>query len=253
MNIIGIIPSRYASSRFPGKPLADIAGKPMIQRVYEQTSKCKLLTKVVVAADDKRIHDCVKSFGGVVEMTSSSHSNGTERCAEVAARHSCDYIINIQGDEPFIQPEQIEGLCAILDGKTQLGTLVKEITDTSLLDDPNTMKVILSGSDKALYFSRNCIPFLRDHPKEEWLDQHTFYKHIGIYAYRADILKNIVRLPTGKLEKAESLEQLRWLENGYQINVAETSFETTGIDTPADISRAIAIGQYRTSRTVLVI
>lgn len=241
MKILGIIPSRYASTRFPGKPLADIAGKPMIQRVYEQAKKCEGFGDVIVATDDTRIEACVRGFGGNVEMTAESHSNGTERCAEVATRNEADYYVNIQGDEPFIKPEQIDTLIQILDGNTELGTLVKKIDDPSLLDNPNTMKVVFTTDDQALYFSRNCIPFIRDYPKEEWVNHHTFYKHIGIYAYRKDVLPEIVKLPHGTLEKGESLEQLRWLENGYQIKVAHTNIETSGIDTPDDVDRALKL------------
>ncbi len=237
--IIGVIPSRYASVRFPGKPLADIAGKPMIQRVYEQAKSCERLSEVIVATDDERIKDCVQSFGGSIEMTSENHSNGTERCAEVATRNVADYYVNIQGDEPFIKPEQIDSLINILDGTTELGTLVRQISDHDQLDNPNTMKVILNSKKEALYFSRTCIPYVRDFPKNEWLDQHIFYKHIGIYAYRKDILKQIVTLPVSQLEHAESLEQLRWLENGYKIKIAKTDIETTGIDSPEDIDRAL--------------
>lgn len=239
--IIGIIPSRFASTRFPGKPLADIAGKPMIQRVYEQAKACDLLSEVIVATDDDRIQKCVSAFGGKVEMTSENHTNGTERCAEVAKRNEAEYYINIQGDEPFIKPEQIGSLATILDGKVELGTLVKKIVDPSLLDNPNTMKVVLSREKNALYFSRACVPYLRDHPKSEWLNHHTFYKHIGIYAYRKDVLAEIVKLPQGDLEKAESLEQLRWLEKGYQIKIAETKLETIGIDAPEDVERALKL------------
>lgn len=239
--IIGIIPSRYASSRFPGKPLADIAGKSMIQRVYEQAKSCKALNEVIVATDDERIQQCVIAFGGKVEMTASNHTNGTERCAEVAERNIADYYINIQGDEPFIKPVQIDSLAAILDGEVELGTLVKELSDPSLLDNPNTMKVVIAKGGNAMYFSRTCVPYLRDEEKSKWLDHHTFYKHIGIYAYRKDVLAEIVKLPQGKLEKAESLEQLRWLENGYQIKVAETQVETIGIDTPEDVQRALKL------------
>lgn len=241
MKIIGIIPSRFASTRFPGKPLADIGGKPMIQRVYEQASSCEDLTKVIVATDDDRIRNCVKGFGGNVMMTSSNHSNGTERCAEVSKNEVADYFINIQGDEPFIKPEQISKLASILDGKTELGTLVKEISDPSLLDNHNTIKVVMNKDHEALYFSRNCIPFVRDHEKKDWLQHHTFYKHIGIYAYRSDIIEKIVKLSPGLLEKTESLEQLRWLENGYTIKVAETNFETIGIDAPEDVNKALEL------------
>lgn len=213
----------------------------MIQRVYEQAKACDLLNRVIVATDDDRISQCVKEFEGEIEMTSPEHTNGTERCAEVAARNEADYYINIQGDEPFIKPEQIGTLAKILDGNVELGTLVKKIVDPSLLDNPNTMKVLLSKEKNALYFSRACVPFLRDYPKTEWLNHHTFFKHIGIYAYRRDILESIVQLPQSHLEKAESLEQLRWLENGYQIKVAETELETIGIDAPDDVERALKL------------
>lgn len=213
----------------------------MIQRVYEQAVKCKALDKVIVATDDDRIYAAVSSFGGEVEMTSESHTNGTERCAEVATKHPASYYINIQGDEPFIKPEQISALTTILDGNIELGTLVKEVTDPDVLDNPNNMKVVLNKQMEALYFSRNCVPYLRDAPKGEWLKHHTFYKHIGIYAYRADVLREIVSLKQGVLEKAESLEQLRWLENGYQIKVAKTHLETIGIDAPEDVEKALRL------------
>jgi 3-deoxy-manno-octulosonate cytidylyltransferase (CMP-KDO synthetase) len=239
MRIIGVIPSRYASTRFPGKPLADIGGKPMIQRVYEQAKKSKRLSDVIVATDDQRIFDFVSTFGGSAMMTDANHQNGTERCAEVARTHSADYYINIQGDEPFIHPEQIDALAELLDGETQLGTLVKKLTDASLLDNPNTMKVVFNKRMEALYFSRNCVPYIRDAAKETWLDRHTFYKHIGIYAYRSDVLQAITKLEMSSLEKAENLEQLRWLENGYQIKLALTEHETIGIDAPEDVQRAL--------------
>lgn len=213
----------------------------MIQRVYEQVIKCKALDRVIVATDDERIHAAVSSFGGNVEMTSESHTNGTERCAEVASKHAATYYINIQGDEPFIKPEQISALAAILDGDIELGTLVKPVSDPEVLDNTNNMKVVLNKDKEALYFSRNCVPFLRDLPKSEWLAHHTFYKHIGIYAYRSDVLKKIVKLEQGLLEKAESLEQLRWLENGFRIKVAETDLETIGIDAPEDVEKALKL------------
>lgn len=241
MKIIGIIPSRYASTRFPGKPLIDIAGKSMIQRVYEQSKKCLQLSKVIVATDDERILDHVKSFGGEVMITSSNHTNGTERCAEVAITERADYYINIQGDEPFIKPGQISDLCNILDNETELGSLVKKITDVSLLHNPNTMKVIINQNHEAIYFSRTCVPYLRDFPMDLWLEHHTFYKHVCIYAYRADILQKIVKLPPGKLEKAESLEQLRWIEHGYKIKIATTDLDNVGIDVPDDVHRALKL------------
>lgn len=233
--IIGIIPARYASTRFPGKPLVDIAGKPMIQRVYEQASKCAQLSQVIVATDDERIKNCVERFGGQVMMTAENHQNGTERCAEVAQQNPADYYINIQGDEPFIQPEQISLLCEILDGSTQLGTLIKPVTENiEELENPNKIKVVTGKNGNALYFSRSLIPFMRNK-----VDGFTYFKHIGIYAYRSDILKEIVQLSPSPLEQTESLEQLRWLENGYQIKTAITQLETMGIDSPEDLERVL--------------
>lgn len=240
MKIIGVIPSRYASTRFPGKPLVDIGGKPMIQRVYDQAAKSSSLAQVIVATDDQRIANCVRTFGGEVMMTSESHRNGTARCGEVAKEYLADYYINIQGDEPFIHPEQINTLASLLDGKTQLGTLVKKVHDASILNNPNVMKVVLNTKQEAMYFSRSCIPYVRDHEPKNWLGKHDFYKHIGIYAYRSDVLLEIIQLPSSSLEIAENLEQIRWLENGYKIKTAETNHETMGIDIPEDVVKAIA-------------
>lgn len=238
--ILGIIPARFASSRFPGKPLIDLDGKTMIQRVYEQAAKAKLLTKVVVATDDERISEHLKSLGHEVVMTSADHTNGTERCLEALnlMQGTFDYVINIQGDEPFINPLQIDTLAGILDGKVQLGTLIKRITDPALLDSPNAVKVVFNSKMIALLFSRSCIPHLRGVEVNNRLSQFTFYKHIGIYAYRTDVLASISHLQPSPLEKAESLEQLRWLENGYKIKVVETDLETIGIDSPEDIEKA---------------
>jgi len=239
--ILGIIPARYASTRFPAKPIADIAGKSMIQRVYEQVSKSTLVTEVVVATDHPNIFEHVKSFGGHVCMTKESHISGTDRCYEAMTLQSqkFDYIINIQGDEPFIQPEQIDLLAKQLDGETEIGTLVKKIETGDQLFNPNIVKVVISNQGEALYFSRSTIPHLRTIPETEWLQKHTFYKHIGMYAYRTDILEKLTNLSISSLEKAESLEQLRWLENGFTIKVAETHTETIGIDTPDDLQKAI--------------
>lgn len=236
-SIIGIIPARYESSRFPGKPLVDIDGKSMIQRVYERSKACKALRRVIVATDDSRIEEAVKDFGGEVMMTRQDHRNGTERCAEVAQSVDADYFINIQGDEPYIHEDQIHTLVDILDGHVQLGTLVKKVEDLALLDNPNVMKVVVDHQRYAIYFSRSCIPYIRGHEKEDWLEQHRFWKHIGIYAYRKDILQEIVKLPTGVLERAESLEQLRWVEFGYPIKTASTDKEGVSIDTPEDLKR----------------
>ena len=250
---IGIIPARYASTRFPGKPLALIGGKPMIQRVYEQARKA--LDTVVVATDDQRIFDCVRSFGGEVVMTRPDHKCGTDRCLEavcilsakrsVFCQRSGLIIINIQGDEPFIQPEQINALKSCFDDPdTQIATLVKPFTEADSLADlenPNTPKVAVSPDGTALLFSRSVIPYLRGIDKADWLKQHKHFKHIGMYAYRADVLKQITQLPQTPLEIAESLEQLRWLENGYRIKVAVCHTASIGIDTPEDIIKANAI------------
>lgn len=243
MKFIAIIPARYASTRFPGKSLADMGGMPMIQRVYQQVQKA--VDEVWVATDDLRISDVVKSFGGNAVMTSSEHRSGTDRIQEAynTIGKPFDVIINVQGDEPFIQPVQIEALKDCFDSrKVQLATLVKPFKQEDGFDalfNPNSPKVVVNKQDEAIYFSRSIIPYVRDVHHTEWLDKHTFYKHIGMYAYRADILKEITRLPQSSLEKAESLEQLRWIENGYCIRVGYTDVETIGIDTPEDMERAL--------------
>jgi len=247
MQFIGIIPARYASTRFPGKPLALIGDKPMIQRVYEQAKKA--LDKVVVATDDERIYNAVKGFGGEVVMTRTDHTCGTERCLEAIEKVIGDrlqvtgketVVINIQGDEPFIQPEQIEAIKSCF--PTEIATLVKPYTEKDSWDDlenPNTPKVVFSEVDHhAVLFSRSIIPYLRGIDKADWLKQGKHYRHIGMYAYRADILKQITQLPQSEMEKNESLEQLRWLENGYQIKVAVCNTYSMGIDTPADLEKA---------------
>jgi 3-deoxy-manno-octulosonate cytidylyltransferase (CMP-KDO synthetase) len=241
MKIIGIIPARFGSTRFPGKPLALIGGVSMIQRVYEQARKSRALHKVVVATDNTKIFEHVKIFGGEVYMTSEMHASGTDRCYEALIQQgdAFDYVLNIQGDEPFIAPEQIELLAALLDGETQLATLVKKITDPQQLHNPNLVKAVLNKNKEALYFSRSPIPYWRG-TTTDWTTQHTYYKHIGMYAYRADVLKQITKLPVSALEKAESLEQLRWLENDFKIKTAETHLETMGIDTPEDLELANA-------------
>jgi 3-deoxy-manno-octulosonate cytidylyltransferase (CMP-KDO synthetase) len=239
--IIGVIPARYDSSRFPGKPLINIRGKSMIMRVYEQAKKVKGLSDVIVATDDKRIADEVDQHGGHFLMTSNQHRNGTERCAEVLDKIDAQYVVNIQGDEPYIYPEQIESLISTLDGKTELATLIKLIEDVEQLDDNTTMKVLKNLKDEAIYFSRQCVPYIRDQEPSNWLKAHTFYKHIGIYAYRADILQQIVQLPPSLLELAESLEQLRWIENGYKIKLAHTKFESMSVDTPEDLGKLLKL------------
>jgi 3-deoxy-manno-octulosonate cytidylyltransferase (CMP-KDO synthetase) len=239
MNIIGIIPARYASTRFPGKPLIDINGKSMIRRVYEQALKASSLKRVVVATDDERIAHHVQNFGGNVILTASSHQSGTDRCAEVIAKeNSFDIAINIQGDEPYIDPAQIDLLASCFEDKeTQIATLVKEIRDHEELFNNNSPKVLLNMDREAIYFSRATLPFLRGVPTEKWLDHHKFYKHIGIYGYRCEILKLLTALPISSLERAESLEQLRWIENGYRIKTAETLVETVAIDEPKDLHK----------------
>jgi 3-deoxy-manno-octulosonate cytidylyltransferase (CMP-KDO synthetase) len=247
MKILGIIPSRYASTRLPAKPLVMIKGKSMVQRVYEQASKSKLLSKVVVATDHQEIFDHVKGFGGEVCMTSTDHASGTDRCFEALdlQQERYDYVINVQGDEPFIQPDQIDLLASALDGKTEIATLVKAIVALDELVNPSEAKVVVNRRGEALYFSRSMIPFINKAPQEQWLEKHIFYKHVGMYAYRCDVLKEISRLAVSLLEKAESLEQLRWLENGFRVTVVETQTETFAIDTPADLEKAAQmIDQY---------
>ncbi len=241
MKILGVIPARYASTRFPGKPLADIAGKSMIELVYRQVMKSTLLSRVLVATDHPAIFNHVKSFGGKVFMTSESHPSGTDRCYETLSNQEekFDYVINIQGDEPFIAPEQIDLLADLLDGKTELATLIKKIEREEELFNPNVVKVVKDDFNEAIYFSRSPIPHVRNTPKGEWLTHHSFFKHIGMYAYRHDILAKITKLEISSLERTESLEQLRWIENGYSIKVAETNQETIGIDTPEDLERAV--------------
>jgi 3-deoxy-manno-octulosonate cytidylyltransferase (CMP-KDO synthetase) len=239
---IGIIPARYASTRFPGKPLVEIQGKSMIRRVYEQASKA--LETVYVATDDQRIYDAVKAFGGEVIMTSELHKSGTDRCAEAVQIAELekglayDVVLNVQGDEPFIEPEQLELVKSCFsDDRTQIATLVKVIRSKEELFDPNRPKVVTGSNQEALYFSRSTVPFIRGKVPENWLDSHVFYMHIGLYGFRRDILPEITALPQSALELAESLEQLRWLENGYHITVRTTIHESFGIDTPEDLER----------------
>lgn len=239
---IAIIPARYASTRFPAKPLARLGGKPVIQRVYEQVAG--VLDDAVVATDDERIYEAVQSFGGRVEMTSTAHRSGTDRCWEAYCKQgrTYDVVVNVQGDEPFIRREQLEAVKRCFDDpSTDIATLVKPFTEAdglAALENPNSPKVVLDAQSRALYFSRSVIPYLRNVPREEWLSRHTFYKHIGLYAFRTEVLRAVTALPQSPLELAESLEQLRWLENGYKIGVGITPVETVGIDTPEDLVRA---------------
>lgn len=249
MKFIGIIPARYASTRFPAKPLAMLGGRPVIQHVYEQTRRA--MDRVVVATDDERIAACVRGFGGEAVMTRADHPSGTDRCREAYERlgEACDVIVNIQGDEPFIQPQQLEAIKGCFkDSATQIATLVKPFTAAdglAALENPNSPKVVVTADGHALYFSRSVVPYLRGVDRSEWLSHHTFYKHIGLYAYRPEVLRAITALPQGTLERAESLEQLRWLEAGYAIRVAQTDVETIGIDTPQDLARAEAFLKRR--------
>ena len=243
MRFIAIIPARYASTRFPGKPLAEMNGKSMIQRVYEQVKRS--IQDVYVATDDDRILEAVECFGGKAIMTSTSHRSGTDRCNEAYNKigQTFDVVLNIQGDEPFIFPEQIDLLKACFtDDTVEIATLVKPFdqkSELTALENPSTPKVVLSQKSEAIYFSRSIIPFLRDVDRKDWCTKHVFYKHIGIYGYRTDILNEITQLSPSILEQAESLEQLRWIENGYKIKVGITTHETIGIDTPEDLQNAI--------------
>ena len=239
MKIIGIVPARFGSTRFPGKPLVDINGKSMIQRVYEQCMKASRLHKLLIATDDERILNHVNEFGGEAIITSPQHISGTDRCAEVIEKAGIDkwnVVINIQGDEPFIHPEQIDLLCSTFDEQeTQLATLVKKITSVDELFNHNNVKVILNKRREAVYFSRTPVPYNRNFPDHDWLKYSTYYKHIGIYGYRASTLLEVSRLAKTNLEITESLEQLRWIENGYTIRAEITSFESISIDTPDDL------------------
>lgn len=244
MNYIALIPARYASTRFPGKPLAILGGKPMIQRVYEQVSKC--FDRVYVCTDDERILQAVEAFGGKAIMTDSTLRSGTDRCWQAYERsgEKADVIVNVQGDEPFIQPSQLEAIRACFeDSRTQIATLVKPFLPTDTLEalqNPNSPKVVVDKQMNALYFSRSVVPFLRGVEPKEWLTKHQYYKHIGLYAYRTEVLHEVTQLAQTPLELAESLEQLRWVENGYTIKVGITEVETIGIDTPDDLRKAEA-------------
>lgn len=246
---LAIIPARYASRRFPGKPLVLINGKIMVQRVYEQASK--VFSQVYVATDDERILKAVEAFGGKVVMTLKKHTSGTDRCAEAADKifqktgANFDIVVNIQGDEPFIQVEQLNEIKKCFNSKrTQIATLVKPINNRDDITNPNKPKVVISKKNEAIYFSRSPIPFVRGKNQTNWIKKHLFYKHIGLYAYRYDVLKKITLLPQGILERAESLEQLRWLENGYKIKVAYTEYESLSVDTPKDLEKIKQIGLF---------
>jgi len=243
MKILCIIPARYGSTRFPGKPLFVINGKTMIQRVYEQALKCDQLWKVIVATDHETIFNHLLSVNGNVVMTSGHHKSGTERCCEVVESLEeqgslVDVVINIQGDEPYIDPRQIDQLIQCFDKEgTEIATLVKKISSAAELSDPNVVKAVIGEQGQVLYFSRSAIPFLRGKEQSEWFHHASYFEHIGIYGYRTSVLKSIVKLKCSPLESAESLEQLRWLENGHKIQSRETEYESVAIDTPADLSK----------------
>ncbi|MGI6478703.1 MAG: 3-deoxy-manno-octulosonate cytidylyltransferase [Salinivirgaceae bacterium] len=246
-NFAALIPARYASSRFPGKPLVDIYGKPMIQHVYERASE--IFEQCAIATDDKRIADAVKAFDGKFIMTASHHQSGTDRCAEaseIALKElgwKIDVVVNIQGDEPFMKAEQLRQICACFDNEnTQIATLIKKIETETELFDINKPKVVVDTNGRAIYFSRNPIPFMRGKSKDQWLNNHVYYKHIGMYAYRLNALRDISKLKSGKLEIAESLEQLRWIENGLMIQTSLTDIENLSVDTPEDLAQLLSKG-----------
>lgn len=241
--ILGIIPARYASSRFPGKPLIEILGKTMIQRVYEQANQSKLLDKVVVATDDERIYNHVLSFGGAAVMTKEEHPSGTDRCYEALLKTEgkYTYVVNIQGDEPFVNADQIDELAQVCDGNTELATQMIAVDSHEVLFDKGEVKIVLNDAHEALYFSRMVIPFIKGVDEKDWHKHHTYYRHVGMYAYRTDILEAITKLAPSALEKTESLEQLRWLEAGYKIKLATTAYDSHCIDTPGDVAKVIAL------------
>ena len=242
MRVLAVIPARYASTRFPAKPLALLGGKPIVQWVYEAVAKA--VERVVVATDDRRIYDAVVAFGGEAVMTSTEHQSGTDRCAEAFEKcgYEADIVVNVQGDEPFIAPEQIATLLQCFENEAvEIATLAREFKaeeGIEALENPNSPKVVINPKGEAIYFSRSVVPYLRDVERSEWLEHHTFYKHVGIYAFRAATLGEITRLPLSPMERAERLEQLRWLESGYKIGVGITDVENVGIDCPDDLQRA---------------
>lgn len=239
MKFIGIIPARYASTRFPGKPLALLGGKPVIQHVYEKVAA--VLEAAYVATDDERIYDVVKSFGGQVVMTRTDHKSGTDRIEEAIEKigGEWDVVVNVQGDEPFVAKSQLDTICHCFDDPTtQIATLGKPFESMEAVLNPNSPKIVVDNMGFAMYFSRSVIPYVRGKEKSSWLTHYPFLKHLGIYAYRKDVLRQVTQLPQSSLEIAESLEQLRWLQNGFKIKVGTTDVETVGIDTPQDLERA---------------
>lgn len=239
MKFIGIIPARYASTRFPGKPLALLGGKPVIQHVYEKVAT--MLEAAYVATDDERIYDVVKAFGGQVVMTRTDHKSGTDRIEEAIEKigGEWDVVVNVQGDEPFVAKSQLDTICHCFDDPTtQIATLGKPFESMEAVQNPNSPKIVVDNMGFAMYFSRSVIPYVRGKEKSSWLTHYPFLKHLGIYAYRKDVLRQVTQLPQSSLEIAESLEQLRWLQNGFKIKVGTTDVETVGIDTPQDLERA---------------
>ena len=246
MKIIGVIPARYASTRFPGKPLHVIAGKPLIQHVVEQCQRAQSLSKVVVATDDTQIWEVAEKFCDV-EMTRADHPSGTDRIAEVAERHDCDALVNIQGDEPLIDPQVIDAVAAALEN-AEMSTAATTVRDSHDYDNPNVVKVVVNRAGQALYFSRRTIPYVRDAASasvEKQLAAFPFLKHLGIYGYRRSTLLRLVRFPVSPLENAEKLEQLRALDNGVQISVVTVDYESIGVDVPADVQRVESILKQR--------
>lgn len=243
MRIIGIIPARYASTRYPGKPLIEIAGKSMLQRVFEQSKKAERLSEVIIATDDKRIARHATSFGAKVVLTKEEHPSGTDRCFEALINSGiqADYVINIQGDEPFIDPVQINELASICDGSTELATQMIPVDSHEVLFDMGEVKIVLNQNNEALYFSRMVIPFIKGFPQEQWHLKHNYYRHVGMYAYRTDVLEKICQLKPSALEMAESLEQLRWLENGFKIKLVQTAYDSHCIDTPEDVEKVLRL------------
>jgi 3-deoxy-manno-octulosonate cytidylyltransferase (CMP-KDO synthetase) len=241
MKIIGIIPARYASTRYPGKPLIEINGKSMLQRVYEQAKLASKLTEVIIATDDQRIVAHAQSFGATVVLTKEDHPSGTDRCFEALINYgkSFDYVINIQGDEPFINPEQINELADVCDGHTELATQMITVDSHDILFDSGEVKIVMNTSNEALFFSRMVIPFIKGLPQTEWHKHHPYFRHVGMYVYRADVLKQLTQLRPSALEQAESLEQLRWLENGFKIKLVQTAFDSHCIDTPEDVEKVL--------------
>lgn len=243
MSIIAIIPARYASTRFPGKPLVEIKGKSMIQRVYEQTKKATALNRVIIATDDERIASHCEAFGAKVVITKPEHPSGTDRCFEAYKLNGekFDHVLNVQGDEPFLDPQQIDSLSNACKTDTEIATQMIKCNDHSVLFDKGEVKIILNTNNEALYFSRNVIPAIKGKDEKDWHKHYNYFRHVGMYAYRTDILEKITQLKPSALELAESLEQLRWLEHGYKIKCVETTFDSHCVDTPEDIEKVMRL------------